>query len=152
VYSAPYVVSMNDIEEDMSDGACSMNTDVWIQTIARKICKYDVDSHLDGACTDGKIKVKCFLGLDWCSFLKKAIILKLLQRTKSLLTSWATISFSRRIQIYRLGLKGKPGFVRPLHFLVIRKICFIYESHRCTVHFVKSLQLLTNKCTYITFT
>ena len=25
-----------------------------------------------------------------------------------------------------------------------------YESHRCTVHFVKSLQLLTNKCTYIT--
>ena len=25
------------------------------------------------------------------------------------------------------------------------------ESHRCTVHFVKSLQLLTNKCTYITF-
>ena len=26
-----------------------------------------------------------------------------------------------------------------------------YESHRCTVHFVKSLQLLTNKCTYITF-
>jgi len=21
-----------------------------------------------------------------------------------------------------------------------------YESHRCTVHFVKSLQLLTNKC------
>jgi len=28
----------------------------------------------------------------------------------------------------------------------------IYESHRCTVHFVKSLQLLTNKCTYITFT
>jgi len=27
-----------------------------------------------------------------------------------------------------------------------------YESHRCTVHFVKSLQLLTNKCTYITFT
>ena len=27
-----------------------------------------------------------------------------------------------------------------------------YESHRCTVHLVKSLQLLTNKCTYITFT
>ena len=26
------------------------------------------------------------------------------------------------------------------------------EYHRCTVHFVKSLQLLTNKCTYITFT
>jgi len=26
------------------------------------------------------------------------------------------------------------------------------ESHRCTVRFVKSLQLLTNKCTYITFT
>jgi len=26
------------------------------------------------------------------------------------------------------------------------------ESHRCTVHFVKSLKLLTNKCTYITFT
>ena len=25
-----------------------------------------------------------------------------------------------------------------------------YESHRCTVHFIKSLQLLTNKCTYIT--
>jgi len=28
----------------------------------------------------------------------------------------------------------------------------VHESHRCTVHFVKSLQLLTNKCTYITFT
>ena len=27
-----------------------------------------------------------------------------------------------------------------------------FESRRCTVHFVKSLQLLTNKCTYITFT
>jgi len=25
------------------------------------------------------------------------------------------------------------------------------ESHSCTVHFVKSLQILTNKCTYITF-
>jgi len=29
---------------------------------------------------------------------------------------------------------------------------YFSESHRCTVHFVKSLQLLTNKCTYITFT
>jgi len=27
---------------------------------------------------------------------------------------------------------------------------YLYESRRCTVHFVKSLQLLTNKCTYIT--
>jgi len=27
-----------------------------------------------------------------------------------------------------------------------------HESHRYTVHFVKSLQLLANKCTYITFT
>jgi len=32
------------------------------------------------------------------------------------------------------------------------KLLCSYESHRCTVHFVKSLQLLTNKCTYITFT
>jgi len=29
---------------------------------------------------------------------------------------------------------------------------FWNESHRCTMHFVKSLQLLTNKCIYITFT
>jgi len=27
-----------------------------------------------------------------------------------------------------------------------------YDSHRCTVYFVKPLQLLTNKCTHITFT
>ena len=32
------------------------------------------------------------------------------------------------------------------------KLINFYESHRCTVHFVKSLQLLTNKCTYITYT
>jgi len=29
---------------------------------------------------------------------------------------------------------------------------YTYEPHRWTVHFVKSLQILTNKCTYITFT
>jgi len=33
-----------------------------------------------------------------------------------------------------------------------KKLDPIFVSHRCTVHFVKSLQLLTNKCTYITFT
>jgi len=32
------------------------------------------------------------------------------------------------------------------------KLLMIHEPHRCTVHFVKSLQLLTNKCTYITST
>jgi len=41
-------------------------------------------------------------------------------------------------------------------YLYLGMLCFGqnvgYESHRCTVHFVKSLQLLTNKCTYITFT
>jgi len=30
-------------------------------------------------------------------------------------------------------------------------IACLNESHRCTVHFVKSLQLFTKKCTYITF-
>jgi len=36
--------------------------------------------------------------------------------------------------------------------LLIIQYTTLNESHRCTVHFVKSLQLLTNKCTYITFT
>ena len=70
------------------------------------------------------------------------------------------------------GMKTHLTNVRPFHQSVYksgtvqnhgRLLCAIcYSSrahysgfqklHRCTVHFVKSLQLLTNKCTYITFT
>jgi len=51
----------------------------------------------------------------------------------------------------RLPVRPSVCFL-PNKMLFISQIYPTYESDRCTVHFVKSLQILTNKCTYITFT
>ena len=40
-------------------------------------------------------------------------------------------------------------FVMNVSTNFIVKQNFVFESHRCTVHFVKSLQLLNKKWTYI---